>query len=381
MLAGVLGTSSRSVLLAAFCFLAISACDTGRTGSSPEPDQPRVVAAFVSDRGVGVMDTSLHVRMLSHATSQGLAWSSDGTHLAWTESASDSSEVVVQLELTGARGVIRSHPELHPSALVWQGKDLYVDDEAHGLGSVSRSGAVLWRAVRGWHGAFAGGFAGSDTGARLAGATRDDLLTTITPEDAAAYGGPGQLGALATNDPGAAQRVLVDFTHEPEGVVVNLPVSNVVTLHDDSVVFTSGTTAGRCDVSLSLQRLTSHGVEDLPDLSEGKQFLRIESIGTDSTRSRLFVSVVALGPECEGTVRAPVKSYELVGRVWRAMPSASSTTVIGASTFVARLGPPVIELDGGSSDAGPVGTLGVTDDHGHRVSVESVWEFRWAGSD
>jgi hypothetical protein len=380
MLAGVLGIPSRSVLLVALYCLGATACDTGRTASSPTPDQPPVVAAFVSDRGVGVIDASLHVRMLSRATSYGLAWSADGTHLAWAESVSDSSDVVAQLELTDTQGVIRSAPGLQPSALAWKGKDLYVDDEAHGLGSVSPSGTVRWRAVRGWHGAFEGGFAGDDTGARLAGATRDALLTTITPEDAAAYGGPGQLGALAT-DPGATPRVLVDFTHEPEGVVVNLPVSHVVSLRDDSVVFTSGTTAGGCDLSLSLQRLTSHGVEDLPDLSEGKQFLRIESIGTDSTRSRLFVSVTTLGRECEGTVRAPVKSYELVGRVWRAVPSASSATVIGTSTFTARVGPPVIVLDGGNSDAGPVGTLSVSDDHGHRVSVEDVWEFRWAGSD
>lgn len=68
--------------------------------------------------------------MLSHAMAHGLAWSADGTHLAWAESMNDTSEVVAQVALTGTQSVLRSTVQLQPSMLVWQGKDLYVDDAA-----------------------------------------------------------------------------------------------------------------------------------------------------------------------------------------------------------------------------------------------------------
>lgn len=55
----MLGLPSRRVLLASLGFLGMTACTSGPTTSSALPANPTVIAAFVSDRGVGVVDTTL----------------------------------------------------------------------------------------------------------------------------------------------------------------------------------------------------------------------------------------------------------------------------------------------------------------------------------
>jgi hypothetical protein len=359
----------------------VASCSANRGVQSPSHVASRYVAAFVSNNGVGLIDEQFRVRMISRASSFGLAWSPDGNRLAWNESAPDDSNVVAQVQLTRVTQIARTAAGFHTSALAWLGNDLYLDDDRRGLGVVSASGALRWKAVRGWHAATDPTNAAYVPGASLAGATSEELLAVVDPvEGTSGYGGPELLAAV-TKAGTAVGRTLADFTHLPEGEVVNLPIGHVVTMRDGSVVFATGTRADNCEISLELDHLTSHGLRGLPDLSHGKQYTAITSIGTDSSRTRLFVSVVTMGPECSSSARIPVRTYELVHDTWKSIPSTSSTSQIGGSTYHATLGPPALEPDNGNFAAGPVGTLRITDDRDHRVAVQGIWEFLWAGAD